>query len=251
MPDDVRCPQTRRIGPVDVAVLSYADALAAAAAAISKRSGVIAFANAHSVNLARADPHFGEVMNSFLVLNDGVGVDVASRLMYGDRFPANLNGTDFTPALLDAADRPLRVFLLGSPPGVAERAAERFVARFPRHSIAGTMHGFFGSEDSPALMSRIRESGADIVLIGMGQPRQEFWAAEARGEIDATLMCIGAYIDFLAGRVSRAPLPVQKMRLEWAYRLMLEPRRLARRYLIGNATFLFHLVKDHVRSRLK
>lgn len=239
----------RRIGPVDVAVLTYSEALAVLKGSVSQRAGVLAFANAHSINLARANADFARAMQSCLVLNDGIGVDLASQLLHGQRFPANLNGTDFTPALLDAIETPLRVFLLGSPPGIAEQAAARFVERFPRHQVAGTMHGFFKPQDEAAVIARIKESGADIVLVGMGQPRQEFWAVAARSQIDATLLCIGAYIDFLAGRVSRAPRLVQRLRLEWAYRLMLEPRRLARRYLIGNVTFLYHLARDHRRLR--
>lgn len=249
-PDDVGArPPVRRIGAVDVAVLDYPAALSAAAAMVDARTGIIAFANAHSINLARDNAAFAQAMTQTLVLNDGIGVDLASKLLHGARFPANLNGTDFTPALLDAIEQPIDVYLLGSPPGVAERAAEQFAHRFPRHRVVGTRHGFFTAAERADVIVDIRASGAALVLAGMGQPRQELWAISATGTVDATILCIGAYLDFLAGRVSRAPALIQRLRLEWIYRLMQEPRRLARRYLVGNGAFLWHVMRQWRRSQ--
>jgi N-acetylglucosaminyldiphosphoundecaprenol N-acetyl-beta-D-mannosaminyltransferase/alpha-1,3-mannosyltransferase len=210
---------------------------------------IVAFCNAHTVNLARGDTSFVKALNSALVLNDGVGVDIARRLLYGAPFPANLQGTDLTSAVLAASAKAMRIFLLGSPPGVAKRAAEILAVRYPQHSIVGTRHGFFDlATEGLAVAKEIAATRADLVLAGMGQPRQEKWAAEFAAETGAVVMCIGAYLDFTAGTVRRAPRWAQQARLEWLVRLAQEPRRLAGRYLVGNAQFLLDTAIDYLRS---
>lgn len=237
------------IGPVSVSALGHERALERVAELLDRDGRrVVAFCNAHTVNLARRDPAFRAALAGAVVLNDGVGLDLARRLLHGSRFPANLNGTDFTPALLEAAPRPLRLFLLGSPPGVAERAAAAIAARFPRHRIAGVRDGFFDPADGRAVAEAIAATGADLVLAGMGQPRQELWAAEHAAATGALVMCIGAYLDFAAGAVPRAPGWARALRVEWVYRLAREPRRLAGRYLLGNPRFVCGIVLDRLRA---
>ncbi|WP_174274000.1 WecB/TagA/CpsF family glycosyltransferase [Sphingomonas bacterium] len=234
----------RAIGPVDVEALSIAEAVAMIGGAIvSREPRIFAFANAHSINLARDDPGFAEVLKGMTVLNDGVGLDLWSKAIHGAPFPANLNGTDLTPIVLAALDKPTKLFLLGSTDEVCRAAAEAIAARFPMARIVGHHHGFFPAADEPALAARIRAAGADLVLAGMGQPRQEYWARRNAGPTGAVILCIGAWLDFVSGRIVRAPGLVRKLRLEWVYRLMLEPRRLGSRYLVGNVRFLFALRK--------
>lgn len=233
------------IGPVRVRVLGYGKALDLVAGMIGEGGErIVAFCNAHTVNLARRDAAFRDALGRAVVLNDGVGLDLGRRILHGARFPANLNGTDFTPALLEHAPGPLKVFLLGSPPGVAERAAAALARRFPRHRIVGTRDGFFPPAEGGAVARAIAETGADLVLVGMGQPRQELWAARHAAASGALALCIGAYLDFAAGAVRRAPGLVQAMRIEWAYRLAQEPRRLAGRYLLGNFRFMLGVARD-------
>jgi alpha-1,3-mannosyltransferase len=229
---------TTEIGPVRVRGLDYQAALSTVAAMLdSPDKQVVAFCNAHTVNLSRRDARFRHALDRALVLNDGVGVDLARRVLYGTPFPDNLNGTDFTPALLGTVRRPLRLFLLGSRPGVAERAADVLAERFPGHRIVGTRDGFFDPSEGAAVADAIARSRADLVLVGMGQPRQELWAVEHGQATGAVVMCVGAYLDFVAGVVRRAPDWVRKGRLEWLFRLASEPGRLAGRYLIGNPRF--------------
>lgn len=244
------------IGPVAVCVAGRNAALDRIAAMLDTAPAdaagarVIAFCNAHTVNLARRDPGFVRALEGATVLNDGVGVDIARKLLYGAPFPDNLHGTDLTTAVLETARRPLRVFLLGSRPGIAERAGEVLAARFPRHRILGARDGFFDpATEGRAVAEAIARTGADLVLAGMGQPRQEKWAAEHGGATGALVMCIGAYLDFTAGAVRRAPRWAQRARLEWLVRLAQEPRRLGGRYLIGNGLFLAGIGTDYVRSR--
>jgi alpha-1,3-mannosyltransferase len=231
--------EIRRIGCVDVTVFDEASALAEILAAVDQRRPlVIAFLNAHSANIAHRDPAFVKALSHALVLNDGIGVDIASRLVYGEKFPANLNGTDLVPRLMAGLTRPTRLFLIGSKPGVAAEAGARFARDFPNVRIVGARDGFFSPADEPEIVEQITRSGADMVFCGMGNPRQEMWASRTAPLIGVPIVCLGALFDFATDRVSRAPEWVRQARFEWMYRLMQEPRRLARRYLIGNGVFL-------------
>lgn len=244
--------QTSDIGPVPVCALDYPAALDLVATMLDREGERnVAFCNAHTVNLARRDARFRAALQGMTVLNDGVGLDLARRVLHGAPFPANLNGTDFTPAVLEAAPRPLRLFLLGSPPGVAERAADALSARFPRHQVVGVRDGFFPPADGAAIARTIAATGADLLLVGMGQPRQELWAAEHGAATGAVVMCVGAYLDFAAGAVFRAPGWMRALRIEWTYRLAQEPRRLAARYLLGNPRFVYGVLRDRFRRGRK
>ena len=230
---------TRRIGRVDIAVLDRETALfLVTSAIIDRHPWLICFANAHTVNLARHNERFAEALRSALVLNDGIGVELASRWIYRQSFPDNLNGTDFTPELLQGLPSGTSVFLLGGPTGAAERAGDAILNQHPHLIIAGTHNGFFAQAEESEIRRRICASDADLVLAAMGNPRQELWAATQIAALGVPILCVGALLDFYAGKVRRAPRWLQRSRLEWAWRLILEPRRLARRYLIGNPSFL-------------
>ncbi len=203
----------------------------------------IAFANAHTLNVAAAHPAFRQALQHSLVFNDGVGVDIASRILYGAQFPDNLNGTDFSPNYLQRTKHRFRIFLLGAKPGTAERAARRLAALCPQHTIVGCHHGHFGESEVADVVDRVRRSKADVVLVAMGNPKQEVFLRDHLAATGCRLgIGVGALFDFLAGNVPRAPSWVRQWRLEWAYRLAQEPRRLARRYLIGNPLFLLRIV---------
>jgi alpha-1,3-mannosyltransferase len=239
----------RRIGQIDVAALGKEQALSLAVAAVAaKRPYMICFANAHTVNTARQVDGFSHALQRALVLNDGVGVDLASRWLYRRPFPANLNGTDFTPELLDRLPSSTRLFLLGGSPGVAERAERAIKEKHGHIEVVGTQHGFFAENNEAELLARIAASGADLVLVAMGHPRQEMWVSQNIGHLHATVMCVGALLDFYAGTARRAPLWLRQLRMEWIFRLLREPRRLAGRYLIGNATFLATILTSDRRE---
>ncbi|WP_253913108.1 WecB/TagA/CpsF family glycosyltransferase [Pseudoruegeria sp. HB172150] len=206
------------------------------------RRSRVAFLNAHCANVARRNPDYHDALaTADMVLPDGIGVELAAR-MQGRRFLANLNGTDFTPALLwQAAARGLTVFLLGGQDGVAEVAADKLCLQIPGLRIVGTRDGYRGMEDETAAIAAINAARPDILLVALGVPQQDLWLARNARRIDARItMGVGALFDFLAERVKRAPGAVRKAKCEWIWRLAMEPRRLAGRYLIGNATFLAH-----------
>lgn len=244
--------QYRRIGSIDIAILAKNEAISIAVKAVKSRQPyMICFANAHTVNTAKHNKNFLSAINKALILNDGIGIEIASKWLYGQPFPDNLNGTDFTPDLLDHLPSGTRVFLIGSPPGVAERAAQAIALQHRHIEIVGTQDGFFADEDEARLLTRVKASAADLVLVAMGHPRQEIWAAQNVDRLGVTVMCVGALLDFYAGTAQRAPLWLRRLRVEWAFRLFREPRRLARRYIIGNATFLAHVrtTKRHEGAR--
>ena len=211
----------------------------------AKRPAKVAIANAHTLNLARANPRYRKVLSGFMVLNDGVGVDIASRLRYGLRFPDNLNGTDFLPAYLAQSAVKLRVFMLGAQPQVVERAFAEAQRRYPRHDWVGFADGYFSADNEEALCERIRVAQPDLLLVAMGNPLQEFWIDRCGLRTGASVCVgVGALFDFLSGTAIRAPAFVRSIRLEWAWRMLQEPGRLWRRYLIGNASFLWHAWRE-------
>jgi exopolysaccharide biosynthesis WecB/TagA/CpsF family protein len=207
-------------------------------AAVERRdASTLYFVNAHTLNLAWGDADYRAIVaRGDLVLNDGLGLDIYGRLA-GSRFGDNWNGTDLTPRLLAAADpkRPLRVFLYGSVPGRAEAAAKNIVRDHPGVEIVGTIDGF----QRDGVIARINAASPDVLLVGMGNPVQERWIDAHRHELEVGVAAgIGALIDFLSGAIPRAPEWIRELQLEWAFRLGLEPRRLFRRYVIGNPLFI-------------
>lgn len=209
---------------------------------------LVAFANAHTLVLARHDGEYRKVLQSAsLLLNDGSGVGLAARVQ-GRPFPANLNGSDFNVELLRlAARRHWRVFLLGARPGVAAQAAERLSAKISGLAIAGTQDGYFATEETDRVLGTIRESRADVLLVAMGNPLQELWLARHLPASGARLgVGVGAFLDFSAGAVRRAPAWMNRAGIEWLYRLAREPRRLLRRYTVENAEFLWRLAAERL-----
>lgn len=243
-------PFKRDIAGVAVSVLTRSAALALLCDSFAKRQHRhLAFCNANLVNHAAADARLRERLADFLILPDGIGVDLASRMLYGAPFPANLNGSDFIPALL-AMQVPMKVMLLGGRPGVAERAVENLRIHHPRHRFEVLSHGYFTPEEEPALLARLEREKPDLLLVAFGNPRQENWIAEhIRPEHCTVAAGIGALFDFLAGEVDRAPETIRKFRIEWLYRLWREPARLWRRYVVGNPLFLARVLRMRFLGR--
>jgi exopolysaccharide biosynthesis WecB/TagA/CpsF family protein len=215
------------------------------------RPALVAYANAHTLNLASRDSGYRAVLRSAdMVLNDGAGLAIAGRL-FGRPFPANLNGSDFNPVILEeAAARGWPVYFLGARPGVAEEAARRLSERMPRLRVAGTRDGYFPDDDSDQVAREIAATGAGILMVAMGNPRQETWLnrhLEATGV--RVGIGVGAFLDFSAGVVPRAPAWMNRLWLEWLYRLLQEPRRMWRRYVLGNPLFLARVLGARIRRR--
>ena len=232
--------ETREILGVNIAALTQQEALALVHAHIRQRLPLkLAFCNAHTANLAWTDAGFRSCLRQFTVLADGIGVDMGARILYGATFPANLNGTDFVPRLLETAPQPLSVMLLGGRPEVAQKAAATLSEDLPQHDITVLHHGFFDEADEAGLLARLEMASPDILLVALGNPMQEQWIARhCTGDNCRIAIGVGALFDFLAGEVVRAPALVRRVRLEWLWRLAQEPARLFRRYVLGNPLFL-------------
>jgi exopolysaccharide biosynthesis WecB/TagA/CpsF family protein len=203
----------------------------------------LAFCNAHTANSAWKDETFRLQLKNFTVFADGIGVDIAAKVLYGTSFRANLNGTDFVPALLKATSTPLKIALIGSKAHVADLAAQQMIQHTPQHTVSAVMHGFGNDHDIQNFLDTLAKHPVDVLLVAMGNPKQELWIANNISAKHAKLAIgVGALFDFLTGDVSRAPLWMRSLRLEWVYRLALEPKRLFRRYILGNPLFLLRLV---------
>lgn len=212
-----------------------------------QRCDMVIFANAHTLNQAIANERARAALQSSIVFNDGIGIDIASRLLFGRRFPANLNGTDFVPRYLRNTRHRYRLFLLGGRPGVATSAAFRLLQEAPQHEIAGCHHGYLDADETPRLIDRIRRSNADVLLVAMGDPKQELWLMENLAKTGCRLgLGVGGLFDFMAGNVPRAPQWIRKVHMEWLYRMLQEPRRMWRRYLIGMPIFLLRVGRQWI-----
>ena len=202
--------------------------------------------NAHTLNLAAEDPSYRAVLNrAGLVLNDGKGIKLAARLQ-GSSFPADLNGNFFGPRLLElAASRDWPVFFLGAAPGIAAAAARRLSARIPGLRVVGIRDGHFGRDRDAEVAGEIGATGAGLVLVALGNPLQERWLDAWLPATGARIGTgVGAFFDFQAGAVQRAPGWMNRLGLEWVHRLALEPRRMWRRYLVGNPLFVLRAAQS-------
>ena len=193
----------------------------------ARKGGYIVTANPEIVLHSREDAAYAAAVNGAdLVLADGVGDLYAARLLKTP-LPERVAGSDLTPRLLSRlAERGGSVFLYGARPGVAERAGEALRSACPGLRIAGTENGYIS--DETALFTALDKEQPDLLLLGLGVPRQELWMARNRQRTNAVMIGVGGLLDVFAGDIPRAPEAWQKLGLEWLYRLLREPRRIKR-----------------------
>ena len=191
------------------------------------RGGYIVTANPEILLRTRKDEGYRRAVNAGdLVLADGVGDLLAGRIL-GTPLPERVTGSDLTPLLLERlAARGGSVFLYGGKPGVARRAAEQLSAAYPGLRIAGAENGYISDES--ALLARLRGEKPDLLLVGLGAPRQELWMAEHREDLGAVMIGVGGLMDVLAGDLPRAPEAWRRAGLEWLFRLLRQPGRIGR-----------------------
>lgn len=184
------------------------------------------------------------VNESALVTADGQGVVWAARLL-GCALPERVTGIDLMERLLQlSSSRGYRVFILGARRDVLDRAVEVLGARYPALVIAGYRDGYFTDEETAAVCEQIRRSHAQLLLVAMSSPKKELFLRDHGAALGVPLvMGVGGAIDVLAGRTRRAPLRWQRAGLEWLYRLLQEPRRMAPRYASSNARFAVMLAR--------
>lgn len=179
-----------------------------------------------------------------LVVADGRPVVWAANLL-GEEIPETVPGSDLVPAIFDytiQVRKPINVFLLGAMPGVADRAKVSIMQKWPNVNIVGTLSPEFGfdkdDQQSRQICENVNATNADLLVIGLGAPKQELWIMNYAQQLNCkAALCVGATIDFLAGEKPRAPVWMRKTGLEWLHRLLSEPKRLAKRYMVDALIF--------------
>lgn len=214
-----------------------------AARAVAGDPALLAFVNPDCLNIAYVDAEYRRILlEAARVLPDGIGIHIGCRML-GVALQANVNGTDLFPQLCErAAQTGLGLFLLGARPGIAEAVASNMRAQFTGLRIDGVQDGYFDPAEEDAVIERINASGAAILLVAFGVPRQETWLARNHHRLKPPLrLGVGGLFDFYSGRIPRAPVWMREIGLEWSWRLMQEPGRMWRRYVIGNPLFLYRV----------
>lgn len=213
--------------------------------------------NAHALNLCYEDASLREFFNGAeVVFCDGAGVALAARLL-GGRLPARITYADWAWSLAAfAAAEGFSLFFLGARPGVAQEAAERLRERHPGLEICGSHHGYFdrraGSPENEAVVREINAARPDILLVGLGMPLQERWLMENRERLAfGVALTGGAVFDYVSERLRRGPRLLTENGFEWLARLLAEPRRLWRRYLVGNPVFLARVLRRRFASPIR
>ncbi|MDD2815619.1 MAG: WecB/TagA/CpsF family glycosyltransferase [Thiotrichaceae bacterium] len=215
------------------------------------QKSLFSFVNADCLNIAYRHWKYRQALaQADQVFADGSGIRVACRLLK-EKLLGNVNGTDLFPKLCERlADTNLSIYLLGAKPGIAQTTATVMQQRYAGLKIAGTRDGYFKPEETAQLIEQINQSGAAILLVAMGAPRQELWLAEHRAQLTpAVCMGVGGLFDFYSGRIPRAPVWMREIGLEWVWRLLQEPTRMWKRYLIGNPLFLYRILQQARQQR--
>ncbi len=203
----------------------------------------VCFVNADCVNIAyRHREYLGVLHEAEMVFADGSGLRLAGRML-GNPVRDNVNGTDLFPRLCEALHGTgKKLYLLGARPGVVEGVRDWIAAHHPDVMVVGSQHGYFSAEEEPGVIRAIADSGADLLLVAFGAPRQDLWIREHLDELGVKVaMGVGGLFDFYSGRLPRAPKWMRRLGLEWLYRLYQEPGRLWRRYVLGNPLFLLRV----------
>jgi N-acetylglucosaminyldiphosphoundecaprenol N-acetyl-beta-D-mannosaminyltransferase len=205
----------------------------------------------HIVKLKKLAPFRDAYKAASMVVADGKPLVLASRLL-GRPLPETVPGSDLVPRLLEKASvmqRPVKVFLLGAAPGVADRAGSIIARRWPHVMVAGTHSPPFGFEHVPEecdrIVAQISACQPDLLIVGLGAPKQELWVHAHKERIEAkVVICAGATIDFIAGSKARAPVWMRQSGLEWLHRIVCEPRRLLGRYVHDALVFPTVLLRE-------
>lgn len=248
-------PPTRKVDKVDVMgiginPLTLDELLRQIAGIIDRKERALVLnVNVHAYNLAFSQPWLVSLLNEAeIVFCDGAGVILGARLL-GKRIPERITYADWYWQLASLAERKeYSFFLLGARPGVAAKAAEKLREKYPRLRIAGFRDGYFdmsaGSEDTATLIRQINAAAPDILTVGMGMPLQERWLRDNWDQLEAHIALTGgAVFDYISGELQRPPRWMTDNGLEWLGRMLIEPGRLWRRYLVGNPQFFWRVLK--------
>ncbi len=241
---------------VGITVTTYADATERIMeAARHRRSYAVSALAVHGLMEAVDDPAFGDQVNQIdLVTPDGQPVRWAMNALHGTDLRDRVYGPDLTWHVIEAAAAEgVGIFLFGSTQETCDGFVAEITRRFPDAVIAGVQADRFREatpQEDAGDVDRINATGAGVVLVGRGCPRQERWVSDHRGKVDAAMLAVGAAFDYGAGTLTPPPAWMQRAGLQWLFRLGQEPQRLWRRYLITNSKFLYSFGRALAARRL-
>ncbi|MGA0557760.1 WecB/TagA/CpsF family glycosyltransferase [Larkinella sp. VNQ87] len=221
-------------------------------AAKTRQTGTVCFANVHMIIESKFNAAIAAAVNNAdLVLPDGVPLLWGMQWLYGIK-QDRAAGLDMLPDLLEKASaNNIPVFFFGSTPEVLQRSVEVCREKYPALTIAGTLSPPFRPltpQEDEQVIEQIKQSGAGLVFVSLGCPKQELWMARMKDRIPSILLGIGGALPILAGDIKRSPVWMQRAGLEWLFRLMQEPRRLFKRYAVTNSLYTWYLVKQLVKG---
>ncbi len=233
--------------------VSMEQAIAEIVACLAKDSLTrISFVNVDCINIAQRNAEYRACLRACdWVLADGIGLKLGCNLL-GTPISQNVNGTDLLPRLCEKlAARGGRIYLLGGLPGVADNVARWMETRYPGLTVSGTQHGYYEAAETTQVKARIRAAQADVLLVAMGAPKQELWIRQHAEETGVKVaLGVGGLFDFYGGRIERAPVWMREIGMEWLFRLGKEPRRMWKRYLVGNAVFAARILLARGRGKV-
>lgn len=219
----------------------------------NKKNNLVQTVNVDHIMLMKEDPEFDHIVrNAELVTCDGMPIVWASKFKTA-KLPERVTGADMTLEIFKhSAANNYKVFLLGAAPGVADLAAQKAREVYPGAQISGVYspakEELEDAEASQAICRRINESGANILLIALGAPKQEKWYWKNKEFLDVNaIIGVGASIDFIAGTQERAPVWMQNAGMEWSYRLLKNPNRMFQRYVVRDSKFLPLFLKEIIK----
>ncbi|MFZ5822128.1 MAG: WecB/TagA/CpsF family glycosyltransferase [Chloroflexota bacterium] len=228
-------------------LLEYIDILAN-----SNSKSIIANSNIHALNIAYTDRLFRSyIQRSAINFCDGAGVAIGAKLIK-KKIVEKITYADFMWQLASfASEKSLSMFFVGALPGVAEMARQKIIKKVPALKIVGTHHGFFskkpGHPENQDVIAQINSAKPDLLIVGMGMPLQEYWIMENFDDLDVKIIFNGgAVFDYVSGELRRPPSWMTNHGMEWLGRLIIEPGRLWKRYLIGNPLFFWRVFVHHI-----
>lgn len=218
---------------------------------LNNKAKFISYLNAHCFNVACSNRSYFDILSKAdLLYADGQAVVWASKLS-DNPLPERVNAGDFIiQFFIKCQEEGIKIFLLGGDEGVVSSSVAKFSQEVKGLSIVGYHHGYFKREDEEKIVNMINQSGAELILVGMSVPCQEEWAMRNIEKLNTKVIwCVGALFEYYSGIRRRAPVWMRSVGLEWLFRLMLEPKRLWKRYLIGNFLFTIRILRWHLLKR--
>lgn len=213
---------------------------------IKKDKKSIFFINADCLNKAFSNEYYKQTLKKAdLVLPDGSGINVACNIL-NEKLKENVNGTDMLPYICSLSqENSFRIFLLGAKDGVALKAKEKLLEKYPNLQIVGTKHGYINHDlEQTELINKINSTKADILLVAMGAPMQEAFIDKYKEQLNSSVIIgVGGLFDFYSSNIKRAPMYLRETGFEWVYRMIQEPRRMWKRYILGNPLFIYRVLR--------